>query len=221
MANAITVGRLLLLFVGIGLLYTTERWSLVLAWVSLLVVFAGDALDGIVARRRGTTSVFGAVFDIAGDRVVENALWIVFADLGLIGVWAPLLVMTRGFLVDGLRSVGLRAGRTPFGERTLARTPVTRFLTASRTMRALYGIAKLMAFLFLAGVVAEREVGFPVLGWLFRDPVPVTVGWIVVYGTIVLTVVRGIPVLVDAWPYLRARPEELAMERADRESPTA
>jgi len=206
-ANAITVGRLALLFVGIGLLYTSTQWSLVLAWVLLLVVFAGDALDGIVARRRGTTTVFGAVFDIAGDRVVENALWIVFADLGLIGVWAPLLVMTRGFLVDGLRSVALRAGRTPFGERTMARTRLTRFLTASRAMRATYGVAKLVAFLFLAGLVGEQRAGFPVLGWMFREPPFTSIGWIAVYATLVLTVVRGLPVLVDAWPYLLMRTE--------------
>lgn len=203
MANAITVGRVVLLFVGIALLYTDQTWSLVLAWVLLLVVFAGDALDGIVARRRGTTTVFGAVFDIAGDRVVENALWIVFTDLGLIGVWAPLLVMTRGFLVDGLRSVALQAGRTPFGERTMARTRLTRFLTASRTMRAAYGVAKLVAFLFLAGLVAEQRTGFPLLGALFRSPALVGIGWLAVYVTLLLTVVRGVPVLVDAWPYLR------------------
>ncbi len=207
MANAITVGRVVLLFVGIGLLYTSERWSLVLAWILLLIVFVGDALDGIVARRRGATTVFGAVFDIAGDRVVENALWIVFADLGLIGVWAPLLVMTRGFLVDGLRSVALQAGRTPFGERTMARTRLTRFLTASRTMRALYGVAKLAAFLFLATLVAEQRAGFPVVGWLVREPMLAGIGWLAVYATLVLTVVRGLPVLVDAWPYLGWRTE--------------
>lgn len=207
MANAITVGRVVLLFVGIGLLYTSERRSLVLAWILLLVVFVGDALDGIVARRRGATTVFGAVFDIAGDRVVENALWIVFADLGLIGVWAPLLVMTRGFLVDGLRSVALQAGRTPFGERTMARTRLTRFLTASRTMRALYGVAKLAAFLFLATLVAEQRAGFPVVGWLVREPMLAGIGWLAVYATLVLTVVRGLPVLVDAWPYLGWRTE--------------
>jgi len=206
-ANAITVGRVVLLFVGIGLLYTSERRSLVLAWILLLVVFVGDALDGIVARRRGATTVFGAVFDIAGDRVVENALWIVFADLGLIGVWAPLLVMTRGFLVDGLRSVALQAGRTPFGERTMARTRLTRFLTASRTMRALYGVAKLAAFLFLATLVAEQRAGFPVVGWLVREPMLAGIGWLAVYATLVLTVVRGLPVLVDAWPYLGWRTE--------------
>ncbi len=216
MANAITVGRLVLLFVAIALLYTEWRVALLAAWSFLVVVFVGDALDGIVARRRGTTTTFGAIFDIAGDRVVENALWIVFADLGLIGVWAPLLVMTRGFLVDGIRSVALQAGRTPFGERTMARTPLTRFLTASRTMRALYGIAKLVGFLFLGGLLIEQRVGFPGIGWLFASPLALALGWLAVYVTLALTLVRGLPVLVDAWPYLRSRSSDFGEETDER-----
>lgn len=213
MANAITAGRIALLFLGIGMLYTQRVWTLGLAIVILLVVFVADALDGIVARRRGRETVFGAVFDIAGDRVVENALWVVFADLGVIGIWAPLLVLTRGFLVDGLRSVTLQAGRTPFGERSMARTPITRFLTASRCMRALYGTAKLVAFLFLAGVVATRRAEFPIIDRLFVEPVFVLAGWLCVYLTLVLTVARGLPVVVDAWPYLGWTREEFARDR--------
>ncbi|MCS7050480.1 MAG: CDP-alcohol phosphatidyltransferase family protein [Thermomicrobium sp.] len=220
MANAITLARVILLFIGIALLYGGARWSLVLAWLMLLVVFAGDALDGIVARRRGESTVFGAVFDIAGDRVVENALWIVFADLGLIGVWAPLLVMTRGFLVDGLRSVALQAGRTPFGERTMARTSWTRFLTASRGMRATYGIAKLVAFLYLTALVAERSGGVPGIAPLIRSTAGEIVGWASVYATLVLTLVRGLPVLVDAWPYLRWSAEEFRRRASSRDAAT-
>ena len=76
----------------------------------LLFIFISDGLDGWVARRRGTTSDFGAVFDIASDRIVENALWVVFAQMGLIpGVdslaralaqlhrrRAPLFILLRG-----------------------------------------------------------------------------------------------------------------------------
>ena len=42
-----------------------------------------DGVDGYVARKRNETSVFGSIFDIAIDRVVENVLWVVLADLGL------------------------------------------------------------------------------------------------------------------------------------------
>ena len=102
MANLITVGRLILLFIVIWMIYVGNVQVVALCMLLIIVVFASDGLDGWVARKRGSTSQFGAIFDIAGDRIVENALWIIFADLQLIPVWVPLMVVTRGFLVDGL-----------------------------------------------------------------------------------------------------------------------
>ncbi len=205
MANLITIGRLGLLFVTIGLIYTRSFPLVAVMAAVVAIVFLSDALDGFVARRQGSTSEFGAILDIAGDRVVENALWIVFAHLGLIGVWAPLLVMTRGFFVDTMRGVGYTKGKTAFGEDTMARTPVTRFLTASRFMRAFYGAAKGIAFVFLTALFAARLPDAD--GTLFADLVdslPMLVfGWFMVYASLALTVIRGVPVLVDAMYYLR------------------
>ena len=90
MANLITVGRLILLFVIIWFIYNGSVRVIEACMVLIIVVFASDGLDGWVARKRGSTSPFGAVFDIAGDRVAENALWIIFADLDLIPIWVPL-----------------------------------------------------------------------------------------------------------------------------------
>jgi CDP-diacylglycerol--glycerol-3-phosphate 3-phosphatidyltransferase len=175
-------------------------WSMIL----LAIVFAGDGLDGWVARRRGSTSQFGAVFDIAGDRIVETVLWVVFADLGLIGVWVPLLVITRGGVVDALRSLSYAEGMTAFGERNMMRSPLTRWLTAGRFMRGLYGYAKAVGFVFLTGLVAYRH---PAPGTWIEDLYGIAVvrglGWLAVWFAVALTVIRGLPVIVDALPYLQ------------------
>ena len=142
MANLITLGRLILFFALLGMIYSRSLALVSLASLLTIVVIASDALDGYVARRRGSTSDFGSVVDIAGDRVVEQCFWIVFAHLGLIGVWAPLLVVTRGIAVDTLRGLAFREGRTAFGPKTLARSPVTEWLTASRFMRGLEFMAE-------------------------------------------------------------------------------
>ncbi len=203
MANLITVGRLVWLFLVVVILY---RAPVVLAGVSMLslvAIFAGDGLDGWVARRRGSTSRFGAVFDIAGDRVVETVLWIVYADLGLIPIWVPLLVVTRGSVVDALRSLSYADGMTAFGERNMMRSSLTHWLTAGRFMRGFYGVAKAIAFVFLAGLVgfATGEAG----GWVGAlygvEPLR-WLGWFFVWASVVLTVVRGLPVLFDAFAYL-------------------
>jgi CDP-diacylglycerol---glycerol-3-phosphate 3-phosphatidyltransferase len=200
MANLITIGRLGVLFIAIALIYTRSFPVVAIMAVVIMIVFVSDAIDGFVARRLDSESEFGAVLDIAGDRVVENALWIVFAHLGLIGVWAPLLVMTRGFFVDTMRSVGYTQGKTAFGEKTMARTPITRFLTASRFMRAFYGAAKGIAFVFLTALFAARlPDGEGTWFATVIDSWPMLIfGWFMVYASLALTVIRGVPVVIDA-----------------------
>lgn len=205
MANLITLGRLVLLFVTITLLYA-ERVSLVLMALALtVIVFAADGLDGWVARRRGSDSQFGAVFDIAGDRVVENAYWIVFAHLGLVPVAFPLIVMTRGFAVDSLRSLSYGEGKTAFGSSTMMRSALTRWLTASRFMRGLYGVAKALAFCFLVGLVAANLRPEGGVGLVYQAEAVRVLGWLAVYLTIGLTIIRGLPVIYDSVALLRGR----------------
>lgn len=214
MANAITIGRLVLLFVVIWLIYTGSVQVLTACMVLLIVVFAGDGIDGWVARKTNTTSTFGAVFDISGDRIVENALWIIFSDLGLLPVWVPLLVLSRGFIVDGLRSLSLSEGMTAFGEQNMMRSSLTRWLTAGRFMRGLFGYAKALGFVFLTGLVAweQRDTTGTFIGSVYGQDWFRWLGWGLVVLAVVLTVVRGLPVIWDAIPMMRE------MDRRKREA---
>ena len=220
MANIITIARLVLLFAVIALLYFGNVQVITLCILLLAVVFASDGLDGWVARRRGSTSQFGAMFDIAGDRVVENALWIIFADLDLIPVWVPLLVMTRGFLVDGLRAMSYSEGMTAFGEKNMMRSEITRWLTAGRFMRGLYGYAKALGFMFLTGLVAYRtlDTADTFLGTVYDVEAFRFVGWVLVWAAVALTVIRGLPVIVDA---LAIMMEQQRAENAEVQPPDA
>lgn len=208
MANLITLGRLVLFFITVGLLYTRSLPLVLLTIMLVIVVIWSDALDGWVARYRGSATDFGSVLDIAGDRIVETCFWIVFADLGLIGVWAPLLVVTRGIIVDTLRAIAFGQGRTAFGEKSMARSRVTGWLTASRFMRALYGTAKAAGFVFLTTAYAAQlpaAQGSAGASLLLRPPLW-WLGWLLVYTALSLTVVRGLPVIFDAWAYLSRSP---------------
>src|SRR5690349_330786 len=127
MANLITVARVALLFILVGFIYLSlphdgqpgePVWALV-AVLLTLVVFVGDAVDGVVARARGEVNSLGAVVDIAGDRVVENVYWVVLAHIGLLSVWFPLIMLVRSFSVDAVRSLALGEGKTAFGESTM------------------------------------------------------------------------------------------------------
>ncbi|MFM9108221.1 MAG: CDP-alcohol phosphatidyltransferase family protein [Chloroflexota bacterium] len=217
MANLITVLRLCLLFVVIWMI---DREPVAWAFASMaliIVVFAGDGLDGWVARKRKSTSQFGAVFDIAGDRIVETALWVFFAWLRVIPLWIPMLVIVRGGIVDALRSMSYAEGMTAFGEKNMMRSEFTRWLTAGRFMRGLYGFAKAAGFVFLAGYYGylQPESAGTALHALY-DPAPVRwFGWMWVGLSVILLVVRGLPVILDSVPALRA---EAAASRAARKA---
>jgi len=104
MANLVTLSRLLLLFIVVWLMYLQPTpWQLG-SFFLIILIFVSDGLDGYVARKRGETSLFGALFDIAGDRIVELTLWMVFADNALVPIWVPLVFIVRGVIVDTIRS---------------------------------------------------------------------------------------------------------------------
>jgi len=205
MANAITTGRVLLLFVAIWVMYGTNPQVVQWCGPAIVLIILADALDGWVARRRSETSQFGSIFDIVGDRIVEMVCWIVFAHLGLIPVWVPLLVVVRGVLVDGLRSSSYSDGMTPFGESNMMRSKLTTWLTAGRFMRGFFGFAKAVAFVFLAIMHTHSLPGgassllgqLGDFGW-FR-----VAGWVLVWTAVALTVIRAVPVIIDSVSYLR------------------
>lgn len=205
MANLITLGRLVLLFATVGLLYLREPWAAFVSAGLTIVVFVSDALDGYVARKRGRADTAGAVFDIAGDRVVENVYWVVCAHLSLVPIWAPLVMLVRSFAVDAVRSLALAEGKTAFGDKTMMQSRLGLWLAASRLHRALYGGAKVVAFVYLIGQ-------YGLFLWVEQDPARFTNWetawlWIVWVGqglawfSVIYGLARGAVVLYDARHY--------------------
>lgn len=201
MANLITVGRVLLLFVGVWLLLQPSFVALVGAAAIALVVVAADGLDGWVARVRGESSRFGAVFDIVGDRIVEAAYLVTFAYLGIVPLWIPLLVLSRGFLVDGLRGLALERGQTPFGPTTMMVSKAGRALTSSRPSRAVYAAAKAVTFVVLPAALALGQSGAPAVDASYRQAL-LTAGVGLAYVVAAFCLIRGLLVIYDARPLI-------------------
>lgn len=192
MANLVTTIRLLLLFVLVVMAYQAPPlWQLANVFLVALI-FALDGLDGHIARKRGEASLFGAVFDIAADRVVENVLWLVLTHLGFVPVWVGIVFITRSFLVDSIRSHGASLGKTPFG---MMHSRVGRFLVAGRGMRVAYALAKALAFGWIF-LVQPWPALFPQF-WATWASVVTTVTQALVLIAVALCIVRGVPVLAE------------------------
>jgi len=99
-ANAITSVSIVLGAVG-GVLLGFGQFGL--AAIAMVVASMGDALDGVVARRSGSSSVAGALLDASGDRYQEffflGGLAVFFRE----SVWAlvlTLLALVGSFMVS-------------------------------------------------------------------------------------------------------------------------
>ena len=203
-ANLITLIRLILIFVAVAL-FNLNFYANAAMFALIIIVIAMDWADGYVARKRGTASDFGALFDIAGDRIVENVLWIYFAVIGLIPFWVPMAVLARGFVTDLLRSMAFATkGKTPFGKKTMMKSGWARALVSSRVSRGVYAFSKVVAFCYLAAIVtlksAISEFSLPIHGNVMNAII--IVGSVIVYITVAMCVVRGLPVIWDGRKYL-------------------
>lgn len=182
-------------------------WWLDLLMVPLLAwaIFM-DALDGWAARKYNEANEAGALFDIAGDRIVELALWTFFAirtdpsGQPLVPLWVPLVMITRTVVTDLVRSVAFAQGRTPFGPGSMQQSGWSRELTASRWSRGAYGALKAVCFCAL-GILLAWQAAAPAHAWL--PWVRLTVESLVV-ATVAFSVVRAIPVLWDGRRFIAA-----------------
>jgi CDP-diacylglycerol--glycerol-3-phosphate 3-phosphatidyltransferase len=210
MANLVTLSRLLLLLVVVWLFYQPlSPWSFANFFL-IVFIFVSDGLDGYIARKRNETSLFGALFDIAGDRIVEQTLWIVAADVDLVPIWVPLVFIIRGVIVDTIRaSNAVAEGVAPFA---LMRSPLGKFIVAGKFIRILYAVAKAAAF---AGLALQGP--FPALlpelweqvGWLLT-----ALTYFFVYLSVVLCIARGLPVIAE---FVRAQKSDILRRPGKRQ----
>jgi len=209
MANLVTLSRLVLLLVVVWIFYwPPNAWALI-AFPLTILIFVSDGLDGYIARKRNETSLFGALFDIAGDRIVELTLWIVAADVDLVPIWVPLVFVMRGVVVDTIRSSNAVAqGVTPFA---LMRSRLGKFVVASKFMRVFYAVVKASAF---AGLTLQHPfpAALPVLwgqvGWLLTG-----LTYFFVYLSVLLCVARGLPVIAE---FVQAQKHDILSRQSGR-----
>lgn len=208
MANLLTILRMILAVVAIELLFSGQPAHSITAVFLTLFVIVLDGLDGYVARALNEQSKFGSVFDILGDRVVENLYWIAFAVLGVVQVWVPMVVVARGIITDGLRSIALSQGYTAFGESTMMKNKFCHFLTASRFSRAVYGVAKTLVFLMLIIAYIPNFEFYDVVTvdqflWYAQiQPKLILTANILVYVTVGMCIIRGLPVIFESKRFL-------------------
>lgn len=108
--NMLTLGRILIIpvfvyFIGDG----DPRSSLVAGSIFTLAAVT-DVVDGFLARRWNMITVVGKLLDPLADKLIVAAAMVMLVWLGRISAWIVIVLLSREFIVTGLRQVAASEG---------------------------------------------------------------------------------------------------------------
>jgi CDP-diacylglycerol--glycerol-3-phosphate 3-phosphatidyltransferase/cardiolipin synthase len=183
--NLITLSRIVLIPLIIGLYYLPDSWiaehNRNIA-ATLVFIFAGitDWLDGYLARRLNQMSAFGAFLDPVADKLIVVGALVVLLYLNRVDMLVALIIIGREIAISALREWMARVGQ--------AKSVAVAFVGKLKTV--------------------SQMVAIPLL--LFNDPLFEMLdcqwlGTILINVAAVLTVVSMLYYLRKALPYASVR----------------
>ncbi len=110
-ANRLTLSRLALTVLFVGLLSSSWHYARTAALVIFLIAGLTDFIDGEIARRYGDITNFGKLMDPLVDKIMVAAAFISLVPLKAVPAWAATTIVARDFLITGLRLMASAKGR--------------------------------------------------------------------------------------------------------------
>ena len=121
--NALTISRIILIFcfvvlanfdnvnptcirIGADAAYVCHAVALIVAFLAGIT----DLLDGYLARKYHVESDFGRLMDPLADKIFILATFVMMLDYGMIPGWVLIVILTREFMVTGLRTLASSKG---------------------------------------------------------------------------------------------------------------
>ncbi len=191
--NKLTILRVILVPVFLALFLLPQ---VPLHYLLSLLVFIGasitDALDGHLARKHNLVTNFGKFLDPLADKILVMSALACFVDMQYIGVLPFIIIMTREFMVSGLRLVVAKSGTVvPAGFWGKLKTAFT--------------MATIIAILVCLSFTRDfNEFGFTVPANI-TDILQIGLE-VLVWASTLLTVISGITYLRSYWKFIT--PEE-------------
>jgi len=105
------MSRLIATVIVFILVLANQPWAFLVATVIFFFASVTDSLDGYLARRFKAVSSLGVFLDLTADKVFVTTILIAMVQIGLVPAWIVATIITREFLVMGLRSMASVKGR--------------------------------------------------------------------------------------------------------------
>lgn len=156
---------------------TMEAKRLIAAGIFILISCT-DWIDGYLARSRGEVTDFGKFMDPLADKILVAAALIALVELAVLPGWPVLIILSREFIVSGIRMVAASKGEV---------------IAASWYGKAKTVFQMIAIVLFLA----KDALVFPTAAAAFTNPLFV-LSWAVMGIALILTIMSMLDYLVKA-----------------------
>jgi CDP-diacylglycerol--glycerol-3-phosphate 3-phosphatidyltransferase len=118
--NSITMSRIVMIPLFLWILSPHFPWQgpagtqEILASVLFVLASMTDGLDGYLARKRGQITTMGMLLDPLADKIMVTAALIALVAYNpqVVKVWIAVAIISREFLISGLRSIASSEGFT-------------------------------------------------------------------------------------------------------------
>ncbi len=117
--NILTISRIILTLVFVVLASNAET-AILLRWIAYIcAIVAGitDFADGYLARKWNQVSEFGALMDPLADKIFATATMIMLVEFGYMAGWMAVIILSREFMVTGLRMMAIKHNRVISADR--------------------------------------------------------------------------------------------------------
>ncbi len=192
--NVLTLSRIPILFGIVAFLYAPFTGASTIAFVLFVIGALTDWADGYYARKQGLVSNFGKLMDALTDKVFMVGLFITLLAAHKLPAWTLpllLLILSREFLITGLRLVAASSGVVLGAEKSGKHKTVSQIVAA---------------ILLLLAIAVRND---------FPELLPVVVGDVLHLGGVVffciatlLTVSSGTQYMVKYWSIFTGQNED-------------
>jgi CDP-diacylglycerol--glycerol-3-phosphate 3-phosphatidyltransferase len=108
--NMLTMGRILVIPLFVWLTYDADPMFSTIAATVFTVAAVTDVIDGFLARRWNQITVVGKLLDPLADKLIVAAAMVMMVRLGRIPAWLVIVLLSREFIVTGLRQIAASEG---------------------------------------------------------------------------------------------------------------
>lgn len=169
--TALTLLRIILAIAFTVFAMLPDAWARTVALVLFAVAAITDKIDGIWARRTNQVTDLGAFLDPLADKMLTGLAFLVLVYQNIIPLWVFAIILVRDFAVDGMRMVAAR-NKVTIAASVLGKLKTTFQMTA--------------IFIIL-------------LNLIFTNDIINILGNIMLYASLVFTVVSGIDYFIKGY----------------------